>query len=402
MQINEEKMAQDIATQTPTLSPSEKAVLWTKVEAALPTTSVVSPYSFFAQFKKQGAPIALALVALLSTTGLVAASEPARPGDSLFTIDQSIENIRLALASEDEKTRLEAEFAAERLLELSSILEEALADNKENRTATTSDQTRNDTKVNDALAITLSYFASSRLSDTDKDNLYTDLAKILEGSPVKIDDRRLRLLNDDSKIEIRSNDSLEDKRIEIRDGEDRMRIREKNGELRIEVKGDWDDEDDGDKDKDNDKTDKDAEYDEEDDRRSSWDDRHKNSNDNEDAGDDNSRDTIPETEIDTNLFDDDSQDRHNDDNEDISPEVDDDTEENRSDSDDQADDSANELKIEARVEDGWAEVRIEQDSNQSEFSFPYTTEAGLIMAIALKTGLPESAISGALDLEFKD
>ena len=401
MQTPEEKIVTDISAKTPTLSTDEKAALWNKIETALPNTPVVSPYSFsfFTKFKKQSAPVALALVALLSTTGLVAASEPARPGDSLFTIDQSVENIRLALASEDEKTRLEAEFAAERLIELSSVLEETLAASKESNQASTTTN-NNDARVNNALAVTLSYFGSPRLSDNDKDNLYTDLAKILEGTPIKLDDERLKNLNKDSKIEIRSDDSQNDSRIEIRDGENRMRIREKDGELKIEVRGDWDDDLKEEEDRDEDRRDSDDDEDDEDNRGKNT---HHDDDDIKDLDDDRKeQNNSIINEIQPDFITDDSRDsRDEDDNQDDENEVRD--EEDRSDSDnDQTDDSSARLKIEVEVEDGTAEVKLEQASGKTEFSLPYTTKTSLVTALALKTGLSESAVLSALELEFKD
>src|SRR3989338_6505305 len=134
----EQKIVEALNKSVPTLKASEKEDLWRALEGKLstPPTPIPSPYLSFFNTKKHMAPIALALILMLSTTGVVAASNDARPGDTLFLVDQTVEDVRLALASNDSKTRLEAQFAAERLLELSSILEESV-----NKSATASAST---------------------------------------------------------------------------------------------------------------------------------------------------------------------------------------------------------------------------------------------------------------------
>src|SRR3989338_2856705 len=134
----EQKIVEALNKSVPTLKASEKEDLWRALECKLstPPTPIPSPYLSFFNTKKHMAPIALALILMLSTTGVVAASNDARPGDTLFLVDQTVEDVRLALASNDSKTRLEAQFAAERLLELSSILEESV-----NKSATASAST---------------------------------------------------------------------------------------------------------------------------------------------------------------------------------------------------------------------------------------------------------------------
>ncbi|OGG70294.1 hypothetical protein A3I99_02715 [Candidatus Kaiserbacteria bacterium RIFCSPLOWO2_02_FULL_45_11b] len=124
----EQKIVDALNKSVPTLKASEKEDLWRALEGRLstPLAPIPSPYLSFFNTKKHMASIALALILMLSTTGVVAASNDARPGDTLFLVDQTVEDVRLALASGESKTKLEAKFAAERLLELSSILEESV------------------------------------------------------------------------------------------------------------------------------------------------------------------------------------------------------------------------------------------------------------------------------------
>ena len=66
------------------------------------------------------------------------------------------------------------------------------------------------------------------------------------------------------------------------------------------------------------------------------------------------------------------------------------------------DDSDDNAKIEVRVEDGVAEVRMEYNGKVDEFESSYTTRATLIVQLALRSGLTQSVISDNLDLEVKD
>lgn len=396
MENEHDKTIKTLEANKPILSKEYKAVLWSRIaEETVAKEAVPSPYSFMVVFKKPLlAPVALALVLMLGTTGLVAASEPTRPGDTLFAVKQATESIRLALASDDAKTRLEAEFAAERLLELSSILEESLAEYKKGN-ASTSLKVEDEKRVNEALGITLAHLGKSELSSSTKDSLYTKLASLLEGAPVRIDDSKLRSYQNDAQIEIR--EEKNDKRIEIRDGETKLRIREKDGELRIDYKDDWDGEDD---DRDEDRND---DRDDDNKKRDSDDDR------------DEYRKPIPSTNIrlKTNLDFEDNDDRskdYQDDNSNDDKDDSDQKDEEESSRDDEQDDlneesdssdDEGEIKIEVRVEDGQAEVRVD-GSGDFEFTTLYTTKALLITTIALKTGLNEAVVSSNLDIEYKD
>jgi hypothetical protein len=256
---SEEKISQILDEKRPTLSQADKDLLWGTIETKVKTTApTLSPYVFIFNLKNHMAPLALALILMLGTTGVVAASESARPGDTLFLVDQTVEDIRLALASSDSKTRLEGQFAAERLHELSSILTESIHQtvgttttpdvNNVSSTAPTPNtfeaegrtrstiSTQDEERVNQAIALTLNYLTRSNISNDDKDALFTELASLLEGVPVKLDSNRIRIENDDEvRIQIRTSNT-DDSRIEIRDGEDRIRIREKDGEIRTETK----------------------------------------------------------------------------------------------------------------------------------------------------------------------
>ena len=81
-------------------------------------------WSMFA-FPRLATSLAIALIFLLSGTGLVSASTGALPGDSLYPLKRSWEGLRLFLVfSPEEREGLESEFEQERLDEISELLTE--------------------------------------------------------------------------------------------------------------------------------------------------------------------------------------------------------------------------------------------------------------------------------------
>jgi uncharacterized membrane protein YgcG len=79
-------------------------------------------WSMFA-FPRLATSLAIALILLLSGTGLVSASNGALPGDSLYPVKRSWEDLRLFFIFSPEKREgLESEFEQERLDEISTLL----------------------------------------------------------------------------------------------------------------------------------------------------------------------------------------------------------------------------------------------------------------------------------------
>lgn len=78
------------------------------------------------KFQKGLAPLAIiALIAVLGGGGAVVASDNARPGDPLYSIDTATENVTLALASSSQaQARLQANLANERIEEAVSLANE--------------------------------------------------------------------------------------------------------------------------------------------------------------------------------------------------------------------------------------------------------------------------------------
>jgi hypothetical protein len=76
-------------------------------------------------FPRLATSLAIALIFLLSGTGLVSASNGALPGDNLYPVKRSWEDLRLLFVSTpEEREGLESEFEQERLDEISELLTE--------------------------------------------------------------------------------------------------------------------------------------------------------------------------------------------------------------------------------------------------------------------------------------
>ena len=79
-------------------------------------------WSMFA-FPRLATSLAIALIFLLSGTGLVSASSGALPGDNLYSVKRSWEDLRLFfMFSPEQRVGLESEFEQERLDEISTLL----------------------------------------------------------------------------------------------------------------------------------------------------------------------------------------------------------------------------------------------------------------------------------------
>lgn len=391
-------------TTGPKLSSEKKAVLWERIEAATAPRDIPSPYLSFLTLKKPMVPYIVAVFFLLGAGGTAAAAESARPGDILFPIDQALEDVRLALANNDDaKARLKIAFAEERLAELKSLIDEdnqqdvldttpgdvttleAEADVFTNTTIvkvelndrTTTFETTATTKdaivaeiaqrfnLSEATVAAVLDFEvedrASRVSDISKNTSHKDervttaVSLISELSDSFKDDDHAALVSELVKVfgtkgqlETRV-DTDGDSRVEWRDEDLRVRIEEKDGEVRVKVRG-------GDDKKDTSSL-LPSTSDDRDDRASRSDDSSQDDNQSS-TSDDSSRDS--------------------------------------------ADDSDNRVKIEVRVEDGMAEVRLENGSKRDEFTAPYTSRSALVTLLALRSGLSESIVEQSLDLEIKN
>lgn len=427
MTTNQQNIEEKIEKNTPALSADEKRALWSKINTAVLQKSVPSP--FFISFIKTRAavPAVLALVFLLGTAGTVAASGKARPGDLLFPIDQAVEGVRLAFAGDDiARVELKRQFAEERMEELRSLLAEDQAkvvttaatttvsaemsleveadvftditivkveiDDRKSVFETTANTresvvdeilsrfTIDRARVEDVLVFTIED-RKSRVSEhvaTDSDTRVSSSLQLLDTLLTDLSDiERSRIISevvnefttagrvriDGNDVRIKIKNEGDDSRTEVRNDGERIRIREKDGEVRIDVKEEPSSSDD------------DTEMEEV-----------------EDDGDEHSSfdDEDEQEGVEDDSFDDDY--------------YDDEDEDEWEDEDDErgSDDSNGLVRVEVRVEKGTAEVRVDYGRNSEEFETVYVSKTALIATIALRTGLSESAVARALDLEVKE
>lgn len=444
------------------LTREQKKELWGNIEAETVSQKFIpSPYLLTLKLKKPMAPIITALVLVLGLGGTTAAAENARPGDFLFPVDQAIEEVRLALATSDEaEARLKIAFAEERLAELRSLLEEddssqddtlgeviitqfeAEADVFSDTTIVqveindrkTTFETAADTRggVIDEIVARFSIDRAtveaaldfetedraSRVSDltgsvsSDDERVRTSVSLVEELTDSLSDVNQARFVDEllssfgnNARIEVR-NDDDGDSRIEIRDGDTRIRIEEKDGEVEVRVREDDDSRDSGDDSSSSNSSFFEAEADvftdttivkvEINDRKTTFetDADTKEEVINEILARFSVERATVEAVLDFEIEDrssrmDDSDDDSSDDS-------------SSDDSDDSSDDSDDWVRVEVRVEDGIAEVRLEYGSKRDEFETTYTTKTALITQLALRSGLSEATVSSALDLEIKD
>jgi Domain of unknown function (DUF5667) len=205
--------------QRPHLTPEEQTLMLREIEARIytPTPLIKSPYSQFI-FSRSVMAIC-ALVCVIAASGTVLAAEESRPGDLLFPIERAREEVRLALANDEEKEGLKAQFTTERFNELRDIIEEENMGSDGSRG--TIDE-EGELRVGVAVLILLEYIHSLE-DEHEKNYILNNLNQEL--TLIKVQGRG------DSNDQLR----LEEAEIEIKD--DRIEIKNDNSEIRIKDDG---------------------------------------------------------------------------------------------------------------------------------------------------------------------
>jgi hypothetical protein len=246
----EENIINKIESEQPRLSSHERSILWQRIETSLLSgvQPVVSPYNFFITLNyKTMTAFALVLLLVITGGGTAYASNAARPGDTLYTVDRALEDIQLRLAvSDDSKNKLTQKLTQERLQELRDIIEEETIVSESNSTddelATFKDGGQ--VRVSTAVDAILRFLDDTSSDDISRRTVQTLIQKeLVESMDVRRDANSTRIGNDGNRIKIRMDDDG-DSRFEIREGASRVRIEEKNGEVRIKTE-DEDESDDG-------------------------------------------------------------------------------------------------------------------------------------------------------------
>jgi len=206
-------------------------------------------------------PLIIALIILLGAGGTVAASDFAVPGDLLFSIDRSVENIRLAFSSDEKKSELKIKFAEERVEEFKVVVkkysEKHFSDDSDDSNSSTTDSSdKTLDKSSERMAQTLetaldflssvSFGPATSTSDKEErllvllDELNSELGNLPDGLK-----GRLQIRDGDSKLKIKFDGGKT--RIELKDEDGKIKLEMEDGEVKFMKKEEEDhDDDDGD------------------------------------------------------------------------------------------------------------------------------------------------------------
>lgn len=244
------------------LNEHEQGELWQTIVTQLParkSQSILFPLLFKYRVMLG---IFIALMLTLGGTATVQAANSSAPGDILFPLDRTIENIRLKIASDAKKEELKVKFSQERIDEINHIITEIETDNNVTTdqsvtitststvSATSSDFT--DERLQNALGVALHFINQTKLDleasgnseavmqiNQLLDDLGNDLQNLSSGAKY-----RLKLESNDDKLrfEIKSKEKGEEKvELRLRSDEEKNRLQIKNREDEFELELESDD-----------------------------------------------------------------------------------------------------------------------------------------------------------------
>jgi hypothetical protein len=227
----QDKIDNLLENQTPRQTSEQREAMFLRVMEAVsnnPASAVVSPYggAWFMNVHYQLA-FGVFLFLLLGAGSTAALASSARPGDLLFPIEQATEQIRLRLATDEYRQVLEQQFLDERFHEVDEILSEESSDtNTTDRTISEVGEKR----VADAVAVLLAQ-AQGRNDERTNERLRSLLTTM---ESVRVSGRPIA---EPARIQSSEN------RVEIRTETERIRVEDKDGEVRIKYRS-YDDTDD--------------------------------------------------------------------------------------------------------------------------------------------------------------
>ncbi|TSC77636.1 MAG: hypothetical protein G01um101424_259 [Parcubacteria group bacterium Gr01-1014_24] len=181
------------------------------------------------------------LAMALGIGGTVVAADDARPGDTLFGIDRAVENVRVSLASEENKNELRVRFAEERIKEVSELEEESKIVNGPTESLTVEQEAEVTAGIESALDLLTDLDEVGEIADARLEGLAAELSAFLDNLPddarVQVSNDRLRIKFDQGPEKIEIKDQGKNKtKIEVRTGEGRLRVEVKNGLIEIKTK----------------------------------------------------------------------------------------------------------------------------------------------------------------------
>lgn len=206
MLSNIEKKLKQIA-KINSLTKAEKNLLWAKIENNLKQNQ----FSTFFNLKPKFAFASImATILIIGSAATVAASNNAKPGDVLYTVDLAVEKVQLAFTRGKNKDILRVQFAQERLDEARIVLAFAESDNDSDITNTTSTEQRKPNfqrikKANNALNVALENLEKTKSIFEKKGNAVATVAiNGIIGELTELAEEHVADL-DDFEVEIKNN-----------------------------------------------------------------------------------------------------------------------------------------------------------------------------------------------------
>ncbi len=190
----------------------------------------------------------LIFVMALGVGGTATVADNARPGDTLFTLDQAVEKVRLSFTRKEEKNELRLRFSEERLEEVKEIEEEGeVVDSSTKKSLSVEQEKKVNTGIELALNLLTELDEASEVEDERLEKLAAELSSYLEKLPedarVQVSDDRLRIKFDQGPEKIEVKEQGENKtKIEIRTEEGRIKIQVKDGQIEIKERVDEEEE----------------------------------------------------------------------------------------------------------------------------------------------------------------
>ena len=238
-----------------TLSPKEKVSLWHAISASLPKRApaqkvlfTITKYTHMT--RKQWGTIAIALVLLVGAGGTTTFANYASPGDFLYPLDRAVENVRMAIASPEQKDALRIAFSIERVEEAEKILSAfTVALSPVTATSTTATQTvpvltststnlsqKKLAKAEVGLATALAYIQESRAQFEDEGN--TGAVETLNLIATRLSQLTDKHLEDLEKVTVKITDNKKGVKAEVQVISDTLKTKfkiedKKNSEVKI-------------------------------------------------------------------------------------------------------------------------------------------------------------------------
>lgn len=202
----------------------------------------------------------IALVLALGVGGTAVVADNARPGDALFGIDQTVENMRLKLAGDEKESELRIKFAEERVAEIEDLMAEE-DENAETIDASIEAEDAEKVKPEESLSKEdeedvnmgieaalnlLSGLEATEGENAELDSLVERLNSYLNALPanakIEVSDDKLKIefQDEDEEIKLKTDEEKGKLKAEIRTEEGRIKVEVKDGVLEIKSKLDAD------------------------------------------------------------------------------------------------------------------------------------------------------------------